>query len=162
MRKKKELEENLSMKQIWMRAGRLFFILIFVYAVGFIGSAFVTPDRLNWYNTLPLSELTPPSWVFSTVWSLLYLLMALAAFFAWEKATPRYFALQLICTGLWPFVFFYMHSIIGGIVVILLMLLFLGLAIKSYYKTTPISAILLVPQFLWGMFALYLNVAILF
>ncbi len=156
-----EKRQKNDVKVIWQRAGRLFFILAFVYAVGFVGSLFVTPDRLNWYRSLSLSPLTPPDWVFGAVWSLLYLLMALAAFLSWEKATPRYFSLQLICTGLWPFVFFYLHSVVGGIIVILAMLLFLGLTIKSFYKTCVISAVLLVPQFLWGLFALYLNSAIL-
>ncbi len=142
---------------IWIRAGRLFFILVFVYAVGWIGSSFVTPDRLNWYHTLSLSPLTPPDAVFGMVWSLLYLFMAIAAFITWDKATPRFFAFQLICTGLWPFVFFYLHSIIGGLIVIILMLLFLFLTIREFYKTSLVSAALLVPQFIWGLFALYLN-----
>lgn len=162
MNKKQQLAETRAKKQIWLRAGRLFFILIFVYAVGMIGAGFITPDRLNWYHSLSLSALTPPDWAFGAAWSLLYLLMSIAAFLAWEKATPRYFAFQLICTGLWPFVFFYLHSIIGGIIVIILMLIFLALTMKSYYKTSPVSAVLLVPQFLWGLFALYLNSAILF
>lgn len=149
---------NISQKEnIWIRAGRLFFILVFVYAVGWIGGSFVTVDRLNWYHSLPLSPLTPPDAVFSIVWSLLYLLMAISAFIAWDKATPRYFAFQLICTGLWPFVFFYLHSVIGGLIVIVLMLVFLFLTIREFYKTSLVSAALLVPQFLWGLFALYLN-----
>ncbi len=151
-----------DVKSIFKRAAHLFFILACVYAVGLIGSLFVTPDRLNWYHSLPLSRLTPPDWMFGAIWSLLYLLMAFAAFLAWDKATPRYFSLQLICTGLWPFVFFYLHSIIGGIIVILAMLFFLVLTIKSFYKVCSISAALMVPQFLWGLFALYLNSSILF
>ncbi len=151
-----------DVKHIFKRAGRLFFILAFVYAVGFIGSCFVTPDALNWYHSLPLSRLTPPDWMFGTVWSILYLLMAIAAFLVWEKATPRYFSLQLICTGLWPFVFFYLHSIVGGIFVILAMLVFLALTIKSFYKANSIASALMIPQFLWGLFALYLNSSILF
>ncbi len=151
-----------DMKLLWKRAGRLFFILLFVYAVGIVGSSFITQDRLNWYHTLSLSPLTPPDWAFGAAWSLLYLLMSIAAFLSWEKTTPRFFALQLVCTGLWPFVFFYLHSIIGGIVVIIAMLIFLALTIRSFYKTCQIAGILMVPQFLWGLFALYLNSYILF
>lgn len=158
----KQISPNLKKTPLWVRAWRLFFILLFVFVVGFVGSSFVTPTQLAWYHQLPLSVLTPPDWLFGAMWSFLYFLMAIAAFLVWEKASPRYFALQLICTALWPFVFFYLHSIIGGIIVILALLLFVGLTIKSFYKANVIAAVLMVPTFLWGLFALYLNSSILF
>lgn len=154
-------DKNQSQPSVYIKALRLLFILICVNAVGFVGGSFVTPDRLAWYRTLPLSDLTPPDWMFSVVWIVLYFLMAISAFLTWNKASPRYFALQLATTVLWPFVFFYLHSVIGGVFVILAMLVFLAMTIKTFYPVSKTAAFLLIPQFLWGLFALYLNGIIL-
>ncbi len=148
-------------ESIYVKAGRLFFILVFVYAVCFVSSLFITRDRLNWYRSLPLSSLTPPDYLFGVAWSILYLLMGISAFLVWNKASPRYFALQLICAGLWPFVFFFLHSIIGGLIIIALMIVFLGLTIKTFYPVSKTAGILLIPQLVWAIFAFYLNASLL-
>lgn len=145
-----------------LRTARLVFLLVCVCALGFVSSLFITPDALGWYHSLPLSRLTPPDMLFSLVWIILYVLMAIAAFLVWNKASPRFFALQLICAAFWPFVFFYLHSVAGGAVVILAMVVFLALTIKVFYPASKVAAFLLVPQLIWGVFALYLNCALLF
>lgn len=149
-------------KSIMKKGFILFFLLLIVFFTSGVGGAFITPDRLNWYKTLPLSSLTPPDMWFSIVWSGLYLLMAISAFLVWDKASPRFFVLQLITNGLWPFLFFYMHSPIGALVDILFMLVFLFLCIKTFYKVSKTAAYLLVPTFAWALFALYLNAHIVY
>ena len=111
-------------KMIMKRAGILFFLLFLVFLISGLSGSFITFDRLNWYKTLPLSSLTPPDVWFSIVWSVLYFLMAISAFLVWDKASPRYFVLQLVTNGVWPFLFFYMHSPIAGLIDILLMIIF--------------------------------------
>ncbi len=140
----------------------LFFLLLVVFSVSFVSGAFITPDRLNWYKTLPLSSLTPPDIVFSLVWTVLYFLMAISAFLVWNKASPRYFVLQLIANGLWPFLFFYMHSPIAGLIDILALILFVGLTIKTFYNVSKTAAGLLLPLFIWILFAFYLNAHIVY
>ena len=95
--------------EIFKKAGRLFFLLVIVFSVLSLSGSFITPDRLNWYKTLPLSKLTPPDFVFSIVWIVLYPMMAISAFLVWNKVSPRYFVLQLITAAAWPFLFYYLH-----------------------------------------------------
>lgn len=143
------------------KVARLIFLLVCVNAVGFVGGSFVTRENMMWYKSLPLSSLTPPDYVFSFVWPILYILMAISMFLVWNKASPRFFALQLMCTVLWPFVFFHLHSVIAGIGIIIALIVLLSLTIKTFYPVSKTAALLLIPQLIWSMFALYLNSAIL-
>ena len=88
-------------------------------------------------------------------------MIKISMFLVWNKASPRFFALQLMCTALWPFVFFYLHSVQGGIGVIIALIVLLVLTIKTFYPVSKTAGLLLVPQLLWSFFALYLNSAIL-
>ena len=143
--------------KILKRGCILFFLLAVVFMVSFTSSLFITPDRLNWYKSLPISSLTPPDIVFSAVWTVLYLLMAISAFLVWEKVSPRYFVLQLIANGLWPFLFFYLHNPKAALVDIIVMIIFVFLTIKTFYKVSKPAGLLFIPLVLWSFFALYLN-----
>lgn len=146
---------------LYKKAGRLFFVLLAVYAVFAASSLFITPDRLNWYHSLPLSPLTPPDCPLGALWCGLFLLGGFSAFLTWDKASPRYFALQLVCTGLAPFMFFFLHSPTGAAAALFGMLFFLVFTIKAFYPVSKAAAFLLVPQAVLGLFLLYLNLFIL-
>ena len=152
------LQQNESLTK---KVLRLIFILIFVNAVGAVGGGFMTPTSMKWYHTMSLSPLTPPDYVFAIVWPVLYMMMGISMFLVWHKASPRFFALQLMCTLLWPFVFFYMHHIGIALGVIVALIVFLGLTIKTFYPASKTAAVLLIPQFLWCLFAFYLNAHLL-
>lgn len=56
----------------------------------FIGAYFTTPAISGWYSTLVKSPLNPPSWVFAPVWTVLFVLMSIAAFLVWRtRMDPR-------------------------------------------------------------------------
>lgn len=150
-------KEDTLLKKVF----RLIFLLVCVNAVGAVGGSFMTEESMMWYKSLPLPSLTPPDYIFSIVWPILYILMAISMFLVWNKASPRFFALQLMCTALWPFVFFYLHSVQGGIGVIIALIVLLLLTIKTFYPVSKTAGLLLVPQLIWSFFALYLNSAIL-
>lgn len=147
----------MTQKEIFQNGLKLLFLLALIFLIPAISRGFITYDRMNWYQSLPLSSLNPPSYVFGITWTVLYILMAISAFLVWGKASPRFFALQLICNGLWTFVFFYLHSPIGGLLVTIALLFFLFLTIRQFYRVSKTAGYLLIPTFLWGLFALYLN-----
>lgn len=149
-------------KNIIKKGFRLFFLLAIIFSIPHITRDFMTIDRMNWYHSLPLSTLTPPDFVFAIVWSILYLLMAISAFLVWNKATPRYFVLQLATNGLWPFLFFYLHKPTLALIDILFMITFVILTMKTFYKASKIAAYLFIPLLCWSLFALYLNAHIVF
>ena len=148
-------------KSIWRQVGELLFLLIVVNFVGFIGSLYMTNDTLVWYHQLNNSFLTPPDWAFGTVWSILFFLMALSMFLVWGRASPRWFAVQLLLNMLWSFCFFYLRSPVLAEIVLLLLIYALFMNIRSFGKVSKMAGLLLFPTFLWSLFALYLNTVII-
>ena len=149
-------------KSVWRSAFRLFFLLFLVNTIGYIGGSYMTPETLAWYKTLPDAPLTPPNWVFPVVWTILFFMMAVSAFLVWGRVSPRWFVAQLLANMLWSFSFFYLRNPIMALGVLILMLVFLGLNITSFGKESKWAGWLLVPTFIWGLFALYLNGYIVF
>lgn len=137
--------------------GKFLFLMVIVYGVGFISSQFMSADSFAWYKTLQQSQLTPPDYWFGIVWNILYFLMAISAYLVWNKASPRFFVLQLICNGLWPFLFFYMRNPLFALIDIVIMLIFILLTVKAFYKASKLAAYLFAPLIIWSCFALYLN-----
>ena len=140
-----------------VKALRLCFILFLVFTVGYIGSGFITPDALKWYDSLILSSFTPPHHWFGIAWASLYILMAFSVWMIWGKTSPRPFVLQLAFNLLWPFLFFHLQSPIMGLIDILLMLVFIVITIWEFSKISTVSAGLMIPVLLWSCFAFYLN-----
>ncbi|MGN1062860.1 MAG: TspO/MBR family protein [Alphaproteobacteria bacterium] len=148
------------MKQIQLKALRLFFLLLLTNTIGYVGSGFMTVDAMNWYHTLNKSPLTPPGIVFSAVWTGLFVLMAISAFLTWKKVSPRWFVLQLCANLAWTFVFFYLREIGVAALCILALLFCVFKTITGFYKVSVPAAYLMIPTFVWGIFALYLNIYI--
>lgn len=136
---------------------RLFFLLLLTNAVGYLSGTLMTDQTMAWYDTLAQSSLTPSPVVFMVVWPILYILMSISAFLVWGKASPRYFCLQLVANGLWTVAFFYFRSPLTALIILLLMILFVVLTMRDFYKASKPAAWLLIPLLVWGFFALYLN-----
>ncbi len=80
------------------------------FAAAWIGSRFQPGE---WYRHLVKPSLTPPSWVFGPVWTILYVLMGVAAWLVWRRygltgaALPLgLFIGQLALNALWSYLFF--------------------------------------------------------
>jgi translocator protein len=137
--------------------------LLLVFVVQIIGVFFVDKGSI-WYANLLKPALTPPDWVFSAVWPVLYIMMALSVAVIWIKKVRKksvyiLFFLQLFFNGAWTYCFFFRQSIILGMIDILLLNIFLVLTIFAFKKYSRLAAGLLIPYFLWTLFASYLNIA---
>jgi tryptophan-rich sensory protein len=135
---------------------------------GWAGSIATTPNIPTWYAGLDKPPLTPPNAVFPIVWTILYVLMALAAWFAWRssEAAARStvlapFFLQLGLNVAWSFAFFGSQRPAAGLAVILLLLLAIGWTILTFSRVSRLAALLLLPYLAWVAFATYLNLGIL-
>ena len=144
------------------RTIQLFFLLFLVFTIGYVGSGFMTPETRIWYNFLNKSPLTPPGFVFSIVWTILLFLQALAAFLVWGKSSPRWFVVQLMLNMLWSFAFFYLRMPNIALIISGLFSCALFLNIKSFGRTNKLAGWLVLPTFLWSLFAIYLNAYIVF
>ena len=114
----------------------------------------------TWYKTLNLSPLTPPDYVFGIVWSALNIMIAAAGWLIWEAKDSQLkilYALQLVLHWSWTPLFFCYHLIGVSLLCSILIMALVGvLIIRSYRKLTAVS-LLLLPYFLWLLFANYLT-----
>ena len=133
-----------------------------------IGGAVTRPAVTGWYLTVRKPEFTPPNEVFGPVWSLLYLLMAVALYLVWCKREKEVhanqalllFATQLVLNVCWSVVFFGFHSIAGGLAVIVLLWAAVAETIRRFWRISQAAALCLVPYLAWLSLAATLNYAL--
>ncbi|HKJ10532.1 MAG TPA: TspO/MBR family protein [Gammaproteobacteria bacterium] len=134
------------------------------FAVAWFGARYAPgPD----YGQLVKPAWTPPPWLFAPVWTVLYLMMALAAWLVWLPAglagAPRalgLFLVQLALNGLWSWLFFGLQRRgIAFVDVVLLWFAILATA-AAFWSRRPLAGVLLVPYLAWVGFAGALNLAI--
>ena len=121
-----------------------------------------------WYESLVKPALTPPSWLFGPVWTVLYAMMALAAVLVWRQGWERgevkralgVFLLQLVLNLVWSPLFFGAHKVGLALLDIVLMWVAIVWTIRLFYKLSRPAAYLLVPYLVWVSFAMYLNFAL--
>lgn len=132
---------------------------------GGIGAVATQTSVNTWYPTLTKPWFTPPNWLFPVAWTILYVLMGVAAYLVWRErpgvqAALIAFAVQLALNAAWSVVFFGQRSIGGGLVVIGLLLAALIVTTWLFYGHARWAAILMVPYLLWVIYATALNIAI--
>lgn len=141
--------------------------LVICELAGIIGSIFTTPAIGEWYSNLIRPTFAPPNWIFAPVWTILFALMGLALALVWDKGLERkevrlaveLFSVQLALNILWSVIFFGLHSLIGSLIEILVLLLFILITTKSFSKVSRPAAYLMLPYILWVSFAVCLNYA---
>jgi len=137
-------------------------------AAGFVGSAFTSSAIPVWYATITKPALNPPSWVFAPVWTVLYVLMGVAAFLVWREGLRRkdvkialgMFTIQLLLNTLWSIIFFGLQSPGGALIEIFFLWAAILATILTFAKVSKPAAWLLLPYILWTSFAMYLNYSI--
>jgi tryptophan-rich sensory protein len=132
-----------------------------------LGSLATTPNIPTWYAGLAKPGFTPPNWVFGPVWTLLYAMMAFAA---WRilalpesrarRAALTAFFVQLALNATWSFAFFAARSPPAGLLVIVALLAAILWTIRLFWPLDRPAAWLLVPYAAWVAYATALNIAI--
>lgn len=138
------------------------------FAAAAIGGAATGPAIDGWYRTLNKPAFNPPDTIFGPVWSLLYLLIGIAAYLVARDgrqgralSTARTFNwVQLALNTLWSLLFFGRRSPLAGMVEIVFLWVAILLTILSYWRISRLAALLLLPYLLWTTFATFLNIAI--
>jgi benzodiazapine receptor len=141
--------------------------LVICLSVGLLGSIFTSPAIPTWYAELNKPAFNPPNWLFGPVWTLLYILMAIAAWLLWQqrqtsaaKLALKLFALQLLLNLLWSFIFFGCHAPLYAYLEISLLWLAILFTIINAHRVSAAAAWLLIPYLFWVGFASVLNYAI--
>ncbi len=118
-----------------------------------------------WYAGLTKPSFNPPNWLFGPVWTVLYVLIAVAGWRVWQAA-PRSRAmtlwwLQLALNFAWSPVFFGAHRVGLALAIVSAMLAAILGFIAAAWRTERTSALLFLPYAAWVSFATALNAAIL-
>ncbi len=142
----------------------LILFLIITFAASAIGGFTTSAYKEPWYSGITLPSYNPPSWVFGPVWSALYILMSIAIWKAWNKTKDKllliiYF-LHLFFNAIWSVIFFGFHNIGLALVDLIIILFFIILLMKIYYKISVTSLYLMVPYLIWTSYAFILNISI--
>lgn len=138
--------------------------LLLVGAAAAVGATF---EPGGWYATLEKPPLTPPDRVFPVVWTLLYLVMALAAWWVWRDrglagAGPAlgFFLAQLAANGLWSWLFFGLQRPALALLDLVLLWVLLLATVIAFWRHRPAAGALLLPYLGWVSYAGYLNLGV--
>ena len=139
----------------------IFFITFLAPAIGgYVTTSFKEP----WYSQIILPSFNPPSWVFAPVWSTLYLLMAIGIWKIWvnsfDNSLLKLYFIHLFFNSTWSIVFFGFHQIGLALINLIIILIFILLLMRKYFKLDKVSFYLMAPYLLWSTYALILNVSI--
>ncbi|HKY66401.1 MAG TPA: TspO/MBR family protein [Acidimicrobiales bacterium] len=122
----------------------------------------------GWYASADKPAWTPPNAVFGPVWSLLYTVMAVAAWLVWreggwarQRVPLTLYAVQLLLNLAWTPTFFAAEQLTAALVVIAALDLVLVATVRAFRRVQPVAAALLLPYLGWCLFATSLNAGFL-
>lgn len=131
-------------------------------------AAVLTKDNMVMFELINKPPLSPPGWLFPVAWTILYILMGLASYWAFsanasekaKRAGLLYYALSLALNFAWPILFFNYDKYLIAFITLLFMWLFILLATVQFGKADKRAALAMLPYLLWTSFAGYLNLGV--
>ncbi|OMQ08439.1 TspO/MBR family protein [[Flexibacter] sp. ATCC 35103] len=143
--------------------------LIICLMVGYSASVVTRPSVESWYPTIIKPAFNPPNWIFMPVWTLLYILMAVAAGLVWDKIKEQneevkkalgFFLIQLTLNAIWSYIFFGLKNPMLALIEIALLWLMIYETYLKFIKINKTAGYLLIPYMAWVAFAGILNASI--
>jgi tryptophan-rich sensory protein len=147
---------------------KIVLMVVLCVTVGYLSGLVTRESILTWYVTLNKPSFNPPNWVFAPVWTLLYIMMGVAAGMVWtsnsdEQTTKKalgFFAIQLGLNALWSCLFFGLHNPLLALIEIILLWLMIFETYNMFKKINKTAGLLLLPYLAWVSFAAILNASI--
>ncbi len=155
-----------------VQGGVLVAFLALVAVVAALGGMATSAGQDGWYASLAQPPLNPPGWVFGPVWTVLYVMMAVAAWRIWRQppgslptvpSRTRALALwgvQLVLNLAWSVLFFALKSPVAALGDLILLAVVLAATTWAFHARDRVAGLLMVPYLLWVLFAGYLNAGI--
>ena len=143
--------------------------LLLCFLVSAIGGWVTAGSVKTWYPLLEKPPHNPPAWVFGPVWTVLYILMATAAWRVWRaagwvQARPALilFFAQLGLNLLWSVLFFGLRNPTAALVEIVLLLAAILATMRVFRPIDQKAFWMFVPYALWVGYAATLNAGIVY
>ncbi|MBX6331484.1 MAG: tryptophan-rich sensory protein [Gemmatimonadaceae bacterium] len=132
-------------------------------AIGGVASA----DAGAFYRQLARPAWAPPGWLFDPVWTVLYLLIGIAAWLVWEARGVRgarvalaLFVVQLAVNALWTWLFFAWRRGALALVDVVVLWVLIVITAALFWRVRPLAGVLLLPYLGWVTFASALTYAV--
>ncbi len=135
--------------------------------LAFTAAAFAARASIGaatFYDQLVQPGWAPPPWVFGPVWTVLYAMMAIAAWLVWRSGGLRaqrtalaLFVVQLVLNALWSWLFFAWHLGAPALAEIVLFWIAIVATLIAFWRVRPLAGALLLPYLMWVSFAAFLN-----
>jgi tryptophan-rich sensory protein len=133
-----------------------------------IGGGLITSSGMAWYRSIRLPAWTPSGAIIGAIWTIIFVLFALAGIVAWNqemsarkrRSLTVLFAINIFLNIFWSFLFFSQHLVAAAVFeagLLFFSVLALGLSARSVSR---VAAWLLLPYGLWTAFAAYLTSAV--
>jgi benzodiazapine receptor len=148
--------------------------LVIAFAVAALGSIpTATEVESGWYAEAEKVAWTPPGAVFGPAWTVLYILMSIAAWLVWREHPRRpdearraltLYIIQLVLNAFWTPVFFGLFPTLGvtalwiAAVIILVLDVVVLLTALAFWRVHRVAAVLLIPYWAWLLYATTLNI----
>jgi tryptophan-rich sensory protein len=154
-------------KKKFIEWGALGVSLAVAYTAAGVGGWLTSKSLATWYPGLAKPSWNPPDWVFGPVWTLLYTMMAIAAWLVWRSRRSQpvrlplgLYAVQLVLNVLWSALFFALQSPGAAVGEILVLWLAIAATLLAFLRVDRMAGILIAPYWAWVSFATILNFAI--
>ena len=150
--------------------------IIIIASLGSLSGLLTSSSISDWYVTLEKPVFNPPNWLFGPAWLTLYVLMGVSFARMWQVAVrSRYplvnrfakrgliiFVIHFVFNLAWTPVFFGLHEPGWALVIIFIILAFIIILIRHFFRIDRIAAFLLIPYLAWVSFATLLNASIVY
>jgi tryptophan-rich sensory protein len=126
-------------------------------------SAFLTKDSMPIYSAINRPKFSPPPELFPIVWSILFVLMGIAAALVWcsngrKLDSPLlFYGAQLVFNFCWSLIFFNFREYFAAFIWLIVLLVLIAVTMLKFFRINKLAGWLLVPYFSWVCFAGYLN-----
>lgn len=138
--------------------------ILFPIGVGLL-SSFLTRSGMEKISKITMPPYAPPAWLFPIVWTILYLLMGVSAYYIKSSGSDsnkiakalKIYYYQLAVNFLWPTLFFNFNKYLFSFFWLLLLLGLVIWMLWEFMKISKLSAYLNVPYLVWLIIAAYLN-----
>ena len=145
---------------------RIIYCVAICLVVGYLSSITTQSSINTWYPTLIKPSFNPPNWLFAPVWTLLFIMMGIAAGMIWNqlenqrelvKKALLFFTVQLLLNALWSYLFFGLNNVLLALIEIVLLWLIIYETFYIFKKIDKKAAYLFIPYLIWVGFAAVLN-----
>lgn len=140
--------------------------LAIVFAAAAIGAA-ASVDAGTFYARLVRPPWAPPASAFGPVWSVLYLLMGIAAWLVWRDQSTNHlgtplllFIAQLCANSLWSWLFFAWRNGAVAFAEVLVLLTLIAATIAAFWRINRLAGALMFPYLAWVCLASALTWAV--